>query len=54
MRFMIHRKLTASGADLAAEKAANNRGRGSGRPSPQEGLVGEVKASGKADGERGG
>ena len=29
-RFMMHRKLTASGADLAAKKAARNRGRGKG------------------------
>ena len=30
MRFMIHGRLTASRAELAAEKAASNRGRGRG------------------------
>ena len=30
MRFMLHRKLTTSGAELAAEKAESNRGRGRG------------------------
>ena len=37
MRIMMNRNLTASGADLAADKAARNRGRGRGgrsRPSP--------------------
>ena len=29
-RFMMHGKLTASGTDLEAEKAASNRGRGRG------------------------
>ena len=28
--FMLHRKLTASGAELADEKAESNRGRGRG------------------------
>ena len=31
-RFMMHGKLMASGAELAAEKAASNRGSGPGHP----------------------
>ena len=52
---MVHRKLTASGAEVADEKAASNRGRGGQpRPSPQEGWVFQVESYGEAGGERGG
>ena len=39
--FMMHRMLTAIGAEMVAEKAMSNRGRGRGgrpRPSPQRRL----------------
>ena len=38
-RFMMHGKLTASGAELAAEKAASNRGSGPGHPPKKVGLA---------------
>ena len=49
-RFMMHGKLNTSRAELAAEKAASNMGRAGGAapPSPQEGWVGKVEASGEA------
>ena len=55
--FMMHGKLTASGAELSDKKSASNRGRGrGGGPShpPQEGWVVQVEASGEAGRERGG
>ena len=54
-RFIMHGKLTVSGAELANKNAASNRGRvrgrGPGHP-PQEGCVGKVEASGEVGGER--
>ena len=48
-RFMMHGNLTAIRADLAAKKAASNRGERErerdGHP-PQEGWVGQVEDSG--------
>ena len=38
-RFMIHEKMTASGADLAAEKTASNRGSGPMQPPKKVGLA---------------
>ena len=54
MRFMIHGKLTTSGVELAAEKAASNRGGSAPAISPQEGWVGQFYDSEEAGRERGG
>ena len=55
-RFLIHRKLTPSEADMEAKKAVRNRGRvrggGLGHPPLLKGWVGQVEASWEASGER--